>query len=84
MKNKIEQEESLFKGINLSEAREEGESREDYVKRRKRNKRILKLYMTHGRDVFKQVFPDGVTPTSIEALIRQGEIDKKNKNLISE
>ena len=34
MKNKIEQEESLFKGINLSEAREEGESREDYVKRR--------------------------------------------------
>ena len=39
MKNKIEQEESLFKNLNLNEAREEGESYEDYKIRRKSNRR---------------------------------------------
>ena len=42
-KKSVMQEESLFKDINLSDKREENESREDYVKRRKRNKRVLKL-----------------------------------------
>ena len=49
-----------FAGLNLSNARSENESFEDYKKRLKQNKQILKLYNTVGRDVFKQMFPGGV------------------------
>jgi len=51
---------SAFNGINLSNARSEDESYEDYRKRIKQNKDILKLYNTVGRDNFKQMFPGGV------------------------
>ena len=51
---------SAFEGINLSNARSENESYEDYKKRIKQNKEILKLYNTVGRDNFKQMFPSGV------------------------
>ena len=77
-KKEVIQEESLFKNLNLSDKREENESREDYVKRRKRNKRVLKLYMTYGREVFKQVFPDGVTNSSLESLVNQSKFDQKS------
>ena len=69
MKNKIEQEESLFKNLKLNEAREEGESYEDYKIRRKSNNHIIKLYLKHGRDVFKQAFPDGITNDSIRMMM---------------
>ena len=49
-----------FNDINLSNARSEGESYEDYRKRLKQNKGILKLYNTIGRDNFKEMFPGGV------------------------
>ena len=49
-----------FAGVNLSNARSKNESYEDYKKRLKQNKQILKLYNTVGRDVFKQMFPGGV------------------------
>jgi len=49
-----------FTGVNLSNARSENESYEDYRKRLKQNKDILKLYKTVGRDNFKQMFPNGV------------------------
>ena len=51
---------SAFNDINLSNARSEGESYEDYRKRLKQNKGILKLYNTIGRDNFKEMFPNGV------------------------
>ena len=51
---------SAFAGVNLSNARSENESYEDYKKRLKQNKDILKLYKTVGRDNFKQMFPNGV------------------------
>jgi len=51
---------SAFNVINLSKARSENESYEDYRKRLKQNKDILKLYNTVGRDVFKEMFPGGV------------------------
>ena len=51
---------SAFEGINLSNARSENESYEDYKKRLKQNEGILKLYNTVGRDNFKQMFPNGV------------------------
>ena len=51
---------SAFNEINLSNARSENESYEDYKKRLKQNEQILKLYNTVGRDVFKEMFPNGV------------------------
>ena len=52
-----------FAGVNLSNARSENESYEDYKKRLKQNEQILKLYNTVGRDVFKEMFPGGVEET---------------------
>lgn len=74
-KKEVIQEESLFKNINLSDSRAENESYDDYKLRLKRNKRILKLYSTYGREVFKQAFPEGVTNTSIEQLMSKDEKD---------
>ena len=51
---------SAFNNINLSNARSENESYEDYKKRLKQNKEILKLYNTIGRDNFKELFPAGI------------------------
>ena len=51
---------SAFAGVNLSNARSENESYEDYKKRIKQNKDILKLDNTVGRDNFKEMFPNGV------------------------
>ena len=49
-----------FNDVNLSNARSENESYEDYKKRLKQNEQILKLYNTVGRDNFKEMFPNGV------------------------
>ena len=51
---------SAFNDVNLSNARSENESYEDYKKRLKQNKSILKVYNTVGRDGFKEMFPNGV------------------------
>ena len=62
---------SAFNDINLSNARSENESYEDYKKRLKQNEEILKLYNTVGRDNFKEMFPNGVQEalkTSTEKL----------------
>ena len=49
-----------FNDVNLSNARSENESYEDYKKRLKQNEQILKMYNTIGRDAFKELFPAGV------------------------
>ena len=62
---------NAFAEINLSNARSENESYEDYRIRLKQNKAILKLYSTVGRDNFKELFPNGVQEalkTSTEKL----------------
>jgi hypothetical protein len=51
---------SAFNNINLSNARSENESYEDYKKRLKQNEQIINLYFTVGRDAFKEMFPGGV------------------------
>ena len=51
---------SAFNEVNLSNARSENESFEDYKTRQKQNKEITKLYTTVGRDNFKQMFPNGI------------------------
>ena len=52
---------NAFAEVNLSNARSENESYEDYKKRLKQNSEIIKLYNTVGRDNFKQMFPNGIT-----------------------
>ena len=49
-----------FAEVNLSNARSENESYEDYKERLRRNEKIHKLYNTVGRDVFKEMFPEGI------------------------
>ena len=58
-----------FAGVNLSNARSENESYENYKKRLKQNEDIHKLYNRVGREVFKQMFPEGV----LEALNKAEE-----------
>ena len=69
---------SAFAEINLSNARSENESYEDYKKRLKQNEGILKLYRTVGRDVFKEMFPNGIQ----EALQKSEE--KTNTETLGE
>ena len=74
---KITDDYRAFNDINLSNARSEGESYEDYRERLRRNEKILKLYNTVGRDVFKQMFPTGIEykvfeqPTEEEKVIQE-------------
>ena len=49
-----------FDKLNLSDARSENETREEYKQRLKQNRQVLKLYNTVGRDVFKEMFPNGI------------------------
>ena len=64
---------SAFAEINLSGARSENESYEDYKKRLKQNEQILKMYKTLGRDNFKEMFPNGIQ----EALKKAEETAEK-------
>ena len=49
-----------FAGLNLSDARMENETREEYKLRKKRNNKIMKLYFKVCREQFQQMFPEGV------------------------
>ena len=72
---------SAFAEVNLSNARSENESYEDYKKRLKQNKQILKLYSTVGRDNFKQMFPNGI----VEAIKNADEeAEKANAKSLGE
>jgi hypothetical protein len=67
MKNTI-QEKSLFENFNFNPAREENEAYNEYVIRRKKCNFILKKYKQVGREIFKSVFPEGVTIESIDNI----------------
>ena len=70
-----------FAEVNLSNARSENESYEDYRKRLKQNEGILKLYKTVGRDNFKQMFPNGI----VEAIKNADEeAEKANAKSLGE
>ena len=72
---------SAFAEVNLSGARGEDESYEDYKKRLKQNSEIVKLYTTVGRDNFKQMFPNGI----LEAIKNsEKEAEKVNAEKLGE
>ena len=64
---------SAFAEVNLSNARSENESYEDYRKRLKQNEAILKVYNTVGRDNFKEMFPNGVQEALKNSTEKLGE-----------
>ena len=66
---------NAFAEVNLSNARSENESYEDYKKRLKQNEQIIKLYKTVGRDNFKEMFPNGI----IEAIKNSEKEAEKTK-----
>ena len=72
---------SAFNEVNLSNARSENESFEDYKKRQKQNESVIKVYNTVGRDNFKQMFPNGV----LEAIKNsEQEAEKVNAEKLGE
>jgi hypothetical protein len=65
-----------FEGLNLNGGREEGEEWEQYLNRRKMNKKIIKLYNTVGITSFKEMFPNGVYE-ALEGNYENGKEKKK-------
>ena len=74
MTNTLQQDISLL-DVNLSNARSENESYEDYRNRLKTNKQILKTYFTLGREGFRELFPNGVAGAMQEAANRANAVD---------
>ena len=70
-------ENSVFKDLNLSDARSENETREEYKKRLKQNRRIIKIYNKVGREQFKQMFPEGVNYDMFKQLTKEEVINEK-------
>jgi hypothetical protein len=66
-----------FEGLNLSDARMENETREEYKNRLKANKKIMKIYFKVGREAFKEMFPNGVTDALLEAEAVYNENNSK-------
>ena len=72
-----EQNYNAFEGLDLSNARNENETREEYKQRLKQNRQILKLYNTVGRDVFQQMFPEGITYSMFEKPAEEEKVTQE-------
>jgi hypothetical protein len=63
-------EQQLFTDLDLNPVRNESETYQDYVLRRKKGNFILKKYKQVGREVFKNTFPGGVTFEAMDSIIK--------------
>ena len=70
---------NAFAGLNLSDARMENETREEYKKRQKQNKQALKVYSTVGREQFQQMFPEGINYDMFKQPTKEEINEKQNK-----
>ena len=68
--------EDPFKGVNLSNARSEDETFEEYKQRQKLNKVLQKQYRQFGREEFIKMYPAGVKYAIDQA---KEEINSNNK-----
>ena len=68
---------SAFENLNLSDARMKNETREEYKQRLKQNRQVLKLYNTVGRDVFQQMFPEGITYSMFEKPAEEEKVTQE-------
>ena len=78
---------SAFAGLNLSNARSEDETYEQYKSRLRQNNKIMKMYDTMGRDGFKEIFPNGVyeaLQSSAEEVLHENEKAKANAEKLGE
>tara|TARA_R110000822_G_scaffold55490_1_gene141068 strand:+ start:768 stop:977 length:210 start_codon:yes stop_codon:yes gene_type:complete len=64
-------EQQLFTDLDLNPVRNENETYQDYVLRRKKGNFILKKYKQVGREVFKSTFPEGVTFEAMDTIIKE-------------
>tara|TARA_R110000803_G_scaffold62505_1_gene122863 strand:- start:11 stop:220 length:210 start_codon:yes stop_codon:yes gene_type:complete len=64
-------EQQLFTDLDLNPVRNENETYQDYVLRRKKCNFILKKYKQVGREVFKSTFPEGVTFEAMDTIIKE-------------
>ena len=71
-----------FKGVNLSNARGEDETFEEYRKRLKLNKMLQKQYNKVGRDNFLKMYPAGVQ-YAIDQAKDQIEQNNKSQQLVA-
>tara|TARA_Y100000592_G_scaffold90670_1_gene149675 strand:+ start:63 stop:317 length:255 start_codon:yes stop_codon:yes gene_type:complete len=62
---------SIFKFINLDNARGKDEKFEGYKERRKLNQVILKFYKQLGPTTFRKAFPTGVTYEGIKEIFNK-------------
>ena len=72
-----EQNYSAFEGLNLSDARSKNETREEYKKRLKQNRQVIKLYNTVGREQFQQMFPEGINYKMFEQPTKEEVVNEK-------
>ena len=66
-----------FDELNLSDTRSKNETREEYKQRLKQNRQILKLYNSVGRDMFKQMFPEGITYNMFEKPAEEEKVTQE-------
>ena len=71
-------ENSVFKDLNLSDARSENETREEYKSRLKQNKQVIKIYNIVGRENFQRMFPEGVNYDMFKQLTKEAN-EKQNQ-----
>ena len=72
-------ENSVFKDLNLSDARSKNETREEYKLRLKQNRQVMKLYNTVGREQFKQMFPEGVNYDMFKQPVKEETTEETSK-----
>ena len=70
-----------FEHLNLSDARMENETREEYKRRLKLNGKVMKLYFKVGRESFQEMFPEGITYDAFEVPTKE---QKENQEIIYE
>ena len=71
-------ENSVFKDLNLSDARSKNETREEYKLRLKQNRQVMKIYNTVGRENFQRMFPEGVNYDMFKQLTKEAN-EKQNQ-----
>ena len=72
-------ENSVFKDLNLNDARSKNETREEYKLRLKQNRQVMKIYNTVGRENFQQMFPEGVNYDMFKQLTKEETNERQNQ-----
>ena len=61
----------LFADLDMNPVRNENETYDDYVLRRKKTNFIIQKYKQVGREIFENTFPEGVTIEAMDDVVKQ-------------